>query len=42
MQILAAIEVESLVPLEALAAVAEILAYVYRVNAARAPKEVTP
>lgn len=40
-QILAAIEVESLVPLEALAAVAEILAYVYRVNAARAPKEAT-
>ena len=40
-QILAAIEVESLVPLEALTAVAEILAYVYRVNAARAPKEET-
>ena len=38
-QILATIEVESVVPLEALTAVAEILAYVYRANAARAAKE---
>ena len=38
-QILATIEVESVVPLKALTAVAEILAYVYRANAARAAKE---
>ena len=40
-QILAAIEVESLIPLEALAAVAEILAYVYRANADRSATEET-
>ena len=38
-QILATLEVESLVPLEALTAVAEILAYIYLANAARAAKE---
>lgn len=31
-QVLAAVEVETVIPLEAFAAVAEILAYVYRVN----------
>lgn len=38
-QILETLEIESLVPLEALTAVAEILAYVYRANAAQAAKE---
>ena len=38
-QILATLEIESVVPLEALTAVAEILAYVYRANAAQAAKE---
>ncbi|CAA7612782.1 EscU/YscU/HrcU family type III secretion system export apparatus switch protein [Magnetospirillum sp. UT-4] len=33
-QVLAAVEVDTLIPLEAFAAVAEILAYVYRANAA--------
>ena len=37
-EILAAIEVDSEVPIEALAAVAEILSYVYRANAAPAPE----
>ena len=37
-EILAAIEVDSEVPVEALAAVAEILSYVYRANAAPAPE----
>jgi flagellar biosynthesis protein len=38
-EILAAVEVESEIPLEALAAVAEILSYVYRANGATAPGE---
>jgi flagellar biosynthesis protein len=38
-EILAAIEVDSEIPLEALAAVAEILSYVYRANGAEAPRE---
>ncbi|MDJ0944151.1 MAG: EscU/YscU/HrcU family type III secretion system export apparatus switch protein [Kiloniellales bacterium] len=37
-EILSAIEVDSEVPVEALAAVAEILSYVYRANAAAAPE----
>ena len=40
-EILAAIEVDSEVPVEALAAVAEILSYVYRANAASAPSAFT-
>lgn len=36
-EVLSAVEVESEIPLEALAAVAEILAYVYRANGARGP-----
>lgn len=38
-QILSLLEVESVVPLEALAAVAEILRYVYMANARMAPPE---
>ena len=41
-EILAAIEVDSEVPVEALAAVAEILSYVYRANAAPAPESPAP
>ena len=40
-EILAAIEVDSEVPVEALAAVAEILSYVYRANAVSAPSAFT-
>lgn len=41
-EILAAIEVESEIPLEALAAVAEILSYVYRTQSKAAPARVEP
>ncbi len=41
-EILAAIEVDSEVPVEALAAVAEILSYVYRANAAPAAEPEDP
>lgn len=37
-QVLSAVQVDSIIPLEAFAAVAEILAYVYRVNAQTQPK----
>jgi len=36
-QVLAAVEVDSMIPLEAFMAVAEILAYVYRANKAEPP-----
>ncbi len=41
-EILATIEVESEIPLEALAAVAEILSYVYRAQSKIAPARVAP
>ena len=41
-EILATIEVESEIPLEALAAVAEILSYVYRAQSEAAPAQITP
>ena len=41
-EILATIEVESEIPLEALAAVAEILSYVYRTQAQAAPARAAP
>ncbi len=37
-QILAAVDVDSVIPLEAFMAVAEILAYVYRINGQQPPK----
>lgn len=37
-EVLAAVEVESEIPLQALAAVAEILAYVYRANGTAVPR----
>lgn len=37
-QILAAVDVDSVIPLEAFMAVAEILAYIYRVNGQQPPK----
>ena len=39
MEILSAIDVESEIPIEAFAAVAEILSYVYRANAGLIPLE---
>ena len=41
-EILAAIEVESEIPLEALAAVAEILSYVYRTQSSIEPASIAP
>ncbi len=41
-EILATIEVESEIPLEALAAVAEILSYVYRAQSEAKPAQITP
>lgn len=41
-QILAAIDVDSVIPVEAFGAVAEILSYVYRANDRRATQEATP
>ncbi len=41
-EILATIEVESEIPLEALAAVAEILSYVYRAQSEAAPAQIIP
>ncbi len=41
-EILATIEVESEIPLEALAAVAEILSYVYRAQSKLTPAKLTP
>jgi len=38
-EILAAVEVDSIVPLEALAAVAEILSYVYRAQSNLTPEQ---
>ena len=38
-QVLAAVEVDSEIPLEAFAAIAEILAYMYRANGAAAPSQ---
>jgi len=40
-EILAAIDIESEIPIEAVAAVAEILSYVYRANAGQIPLEET-
>jgi len=41
-EVLSAVDVESEIPLEAMAAVAEILAYVYRANGAASPVPVPP
>jgi len=41
-EILSLIEVDSPIPLEAFAAVAEILAYVYQANDARKPRKLNP
>jgi len=41
-EILSAIDVESEIPIEAFAVVAEILSYVYRANAGQIPLETTP
>ncbi|MDX9862393.1 MAG: EscU/YscU/HrcU family type III secretion system export apparatus switch protein [Rhodospirillales bacterium] len=41
-EVLSAVDVESEIPLEAMAAVAEILAYVYRANGSASPVPVPP
>jgi flagellar biosynthesis protein len=41
-EILSAIDIESEIPIEAVAAVAEILSYVYRANAGQVPLEIPP